>query len=323
MTRQRAALAGLLLLAAATVWLEHRFGALSSAWLWLQVEAITQQRVLHRQLAAALHLATEQPVTASAWLAWLSFLYGVFHAVGPGHGKLVVTTYLATRPTRLLPSLLLTASASLLQGLVAIVAVHVALWSLGWTFRDTGTLVSTLTAVSFALVVAVGLYLTVQGLRQLQRSLRPMLVAPAVPPGAGAGADHDHDHAPGCPGHAVAAPSGASVREMAGIVLSIGLRPCSGAILVLALAHGLDLVWGGILAVAAMSVGTALAIGALALITVHARAAAQRLFADSPDRPRRTAWIGAALRLLGGMAVTIVGAALLAGALSAPRHPLL
>jgi ABC-type nickel/cobalt efflux system permease component RcnA len=47
-------------------------------------------------------------------------------------------------------------------------------------------------------------------------------------------------------------------------VLSVGLRPCSGAILVLVLAYAMNLVWAGVAAVMAMSAGTALTVSALA-----------------------------------------------------------
>lgn len=52
-----------------------------------------------------------------------SLSYGVLHALGPGHGKVVIVTYLATHPVRLKSSLKLTFAASLVQGLVAIALV--------------------------------------------------------------------------------------------------------------------------------------------------------------------------------------------------------
>jgi ABC-type nickel/cobalt efflux system permease component RcnA len=55
------------------------------------------------------------------------------------------------------------------------------------------------------------------------------------------------------------------------VILAIGLRPCSGAVLVLILAAVMDLMWHGALAVMAMSVGTAVTVVALAILATKAR----------------------------------------------------
>ena len=60
-------------------------------------------------------------------------------------------------------------------------------------------------------------------------------------------------------------------REVAGVVLAIGLRPCTGAVLVLILASVMDLIWHGVFAVVAMSVGTAITVVILAILAVKAR----------------------------------------------------
>ena len=46
-------------------------------------------------------LKTEKPL-ASLWpLVMISFLYGVLHAAGPGHGKVVVFSYFISRRARI------------------------------------------------------------------------------------------------------------------------------------------------------------------------------------------------------------------------------
>ena len=65
-----------------------------AAWIY------STQSGLHRALATALASVSEQGAGAAWWLATLSFLYGIFHAAGPGHGKVVLSTYLATHESR-------------------------------------------------------------------------------------------------------------------------------------------------------------------------------------------------------------------------------
>lgn len=74
-----------------------------------------------------LQAVAENPAAAGLSLLGFSFVYGVLHALGPGHGKIVITTWLATHPAKLKSSIGLTLAASLLQGLVAIALVVVVL----------------------------------------------------------------------------------------------------------------------------------------------------------------------------------------------------
>ena len=105
---------------------------------------------------------------------------------------------------------------------------------------------------------------------------------------------------------------------MAGVILSIGIRPCSGAVLVLAVANLFAIPWTGVAAVAAMSAGTALAVAALALLVLSARhLAAALIVTDSPA----VALAGQFLALLGGLIIFALGATLLAGSFG-PAHPL-
>ncbi|WP_422363221.1 nickel/cobalt transporter [Pyruvatibacter mobilis] len=251
---------------------------LTQTILYIQAE---QQR-LHRALAGAIRtLKAEGSVTAAWALISLSFLYGVFHAAGPGHGKAVLSTYLVTQPTALKKSLALAAASSFMQGVTAIVVVLGVLTVLGVALRSSGMIVQWLEAASFALVACVGAWL-------IWRSLRVLF--PQLVPAGGGHHHHHHDHGHGhghghhhdhdCDAHGCGhthmptpqqASAAGSLREMAGVVFSIGVRPCSGAILVLVFAQVAGMTLAGIAAVLAMSAGTALAVALIALAAVGLR----------------------------------------------------
>ena len=81
---------------------------------------------------------------ATSWaLVAHSFLYGVFHAAGPGHGKIVISTYILTNESQLRRGLLLSISCSLCQGLAAIVAVDLTAELLSTTLRQAEALLPT------------------------------------------------------------------------------------------------------------------------------------------------------------------------------------
>ena len=63
-------------------------------------------------------------------------------------------------------------------------------------------------------------------------------------------------------------------------IVAVGLRPCSGAILVLVFALAQGLFWAGVVATLVMGVGTAITVAIIAMIAVGARTWAKR-FTDS------------------------------------------
>lgn len=310
-------------------------------WHSLVAEIITQQRTLHRGLASAMMaLSRREDITDWLDLMLLSLGYGVFHALGPGHGKAVVATYLLTHRAALTRGLVMTASAALLQGVVAIVMVTVLVLGFGWLTRDAMAGTVWVEKASFIAVTALGLWLVYRAGRGLQR----LGTGAASPPAAGtlqpgalrltaaqpvsAGVMTPVHHAGSAPCHCCGRAhhidpmtSGRHWREMVAAIVSIGLRPCSGAVMVLGVAAMLGFWWAGVLAVLAMSVGTALSTSLLAAFTVLARVRMAHLFQRAGTR--RPLGIGYALALMGGVLITLLGIALLMNAPGAALSPLM
>ncbi|WP_253592830.1 nickel/cobalt transporter [Bradyrhizobium elkanii] len=94
-------------------------------------------------------------------------------------------------------------------------------------------------------------------------------------------AQHVHDehcgHSHGPTPAELAGPGG--WRRGLGAILTVGIRPCSGAILVLVFALAQGLFWAGIAATFVMGLGTAITVAAIALVAVLARGVAERLSA--------------------------------------------
>jgi ABC-type nickel/cobalt efflux system permease component RcnA len=113
-----------------------------------------------------------------------------------------------------------------------------------------------------------------------------------------------------------------STRALAGIVVSIGIRPCTGAILVLLVAHTLGLRAAGIGAVVAMAVGTAATTSALAVVSVFARHVAMRLMRALRGTPSTIGIVLELAALGGGLLIFLLGASLFHAAAVQPAHPL-
>ncbi len=132
-------------------------------WLWLAwpqvlLQSAVWQRSLNLELSQLLQAVADNPSAAGLSLLGFSFVYGVLHALGPGHGKIVITTWLATHPSKLKSSIALTLAASLLQGMVAIALVVVVLTLLQLPARQLHLSSFWLEKGSYLLVGALGLY---------------------------------------------------------------------------------------------------------------------------------------------------------------------
>jgi ABC-type nickel/cobalt efflux system permease component RcnA len=296
--------------------------------------ALTMQRELQHGLAEAMRAVQHSEATALWSLTGLGFLYGVFHAVGPGHGKVVITTYVATHESRLARGIALSFLASLLQGMTAIVVVGGAALALGRSMRETQHTALLLETGSYGLVVLLGLYLIWRSGRRLYARAASRRAGPQDYPRRGhaevdhGGLRHAHGKAhPGCcHSHWVSAADLAaapSLRHFAMTVLSVGLRPCSGAILVLILAAGMHLLLAGTAAVVAMSIGTGITVASLAALSVYARRTALLVADHLSGEARRVVAVFDVAALLGGALIVLFGIGLLQASVMVAQHPLL
>ncbi|AWP31975.1 nickel transporter [Pantoea vagans] len=246
-------------------------------WSQILLQSVLWQKDLHRQMTQLLQQVAEQPHQAGISLVIFSLIYGVLHALGPGHGKVVIATFLATHPSRVRTSIRLTLLASLLQGSVAIVLVTVMLVLLKTSSRQLHLSSFWLEKGSYLLVIGLGVMIGYRALRALWLALRPRPapVFRAFQP------QHQHDEHCGC-GHAhLPTPQqmngNVSWKTQMLVVGSMGLRPCSGAIMMLLFAKVIGVYGWGILSAAVMALGTALTISAIGLLVQQARSVAQRL----------------------------------------------
>ena len=93
-------------------------------------QVVVWQRDFNQIISAQLHQIKQTPTESGSILIAISFLYGVFHAIGPGHGKFFIASYLSTHESKLKTSMRLTFLSSLMQGIVAVVAVSIIVVSL-------------------------------------------------------------------------------------------------------------------------------------------------------------------------------------------------
>ncbi|EKS41080.1 nickel/cobalt transporter [Afipia broomeae] len=254
---------------------------------------------------------------SAVWaLLGISFAYGVFHAAGPGHGKAVISSYLVANEETARRGIVLSFASALMQALMAIAIVGIGAAVLNVTAGQMCGAERVIEIASYGLIAAFGARLVWSKGGGFFRALRSWRGAPSplVPAMAHA---HGHDHAHHDHGHshdthervahghahahhhdhnhpdhvhdehcghshgpepsALAGPGGWSRGLSA--VLTVGIRPCSGAILVLVFALAQGLFWAGVAATLLMGLGTAITVSAIAIIAVSAKGLAGRMAA--------------------------------------------
>ncbi len=254
---------------------------------------LTQQAEFNRAMTAAAR-AIRTDTSALTGLIGLAFAYGVFHAAGPGHGKAIVASYVIANEAQLRRGAAIATAAALLQGVVAIVLVGVIALAIGGTRTAMTRSVNAIELASYAAIAGFGLWLLFRKLRGLAALWRG---------DDGEACNHFHMPEPG-------AVSRWSLRDAAAAVFAAGVRPCTGAVLILIFTLSQGILWAGVLATLAMAAGVAATTSGIAAMAVYFKKLSVRL---ATGRGGFGLWAIAILETLAAVAVTALGFLLLFG----------
>jgi ABC-type nickel/cobalt efflux system permease component RcnA len=233
---------------AAAVEAAPAFGAGAMRWL-----AQSQYR-LNEAIADAFHdVETGRSRAALALVLGLAFLYGVLHAVGPGHGKSVVASYFVAHHARWRSGVLMGSLISAIQGASAIVLVGILALLLGAKQIQILNRGNVVAFVSYGLILVLGAWM-------FYRAATGRLHAHDGD-ATEQGDDHRHDR-----GHH-------HHRLDRRLILATGLTPCASAIIILLFALANRAFGLGVIAVAVLTVGMAVTISTVGVATVLGRRA--------------------------------------------------
>jgi nickel/cobalt transporter (NicO) family protein len=248
---------------------------------------LAKQSEFYREMSSTIRAAKSDGSAVWTLLA-ISFAYGIFHAAGPGHGKAVISSYLVANQETARRGIVLSFASALLQALVAVVLVGICAWLLNATAQTMCGAEKAIEIASYALIAAFGARLVWTKGGGFMRALQAKRPEPALVVAHHHHHDHghpDHVHDEHC-GHShgpmpdkLAGPGG--WQRGLGAIFAVGLRPCSGAILVLVFALAQGLFWAGIAATFVMGLGTAITVATIAVLAVSAKDVARRLSGGS------------------------------------------
>jgi len=296
---------------------------------------LAKQAEFYRMLSGLIR-AAKADGSAAYTLLGISFLYGMFHAAGPGHGKAVISSYLVANNETWRRGIVLSFASAILQAFTAIAVVGIAAALLGATAKAMGNTVRVIEIVSYALIILIGLRLLWVKGRAFLHLLRGETHAHHGHDhghnhnhhdhGHGHHShDHDHHHDHGDEASAWGHAHAPEPQELTGrhwlrrgltAIVAVGLRPCSGAIIVLVFALAQGLFWIGVASTFVMGLGTAITVAIIATLAVGARGLAGRL---AKTKPGVGMILVRGLETAAALVIVLFGTALLTGYIVSER----
>jgi ABC-type nickel/cobalt efflux system permease component RcnA len=207
-------------------------------------------------------------------LILISFVYGVVHAAGPGHGKAVAMSYMVSRDSDVRGCVLLGNFIALFHGLSGIILVLIIHFVLQNTVMGSLESVTRITQIiSYSLIALVGMFLLVKNLYSWHRRTETGISSPLS------------------------------------TALIVGMIPCPGVVLIMLFAMSLHMLWLGLLLAVIMIVGMAVTISAV----VAAGVTGKSMLLGALDRRNKTVTIvERTLNIAAALIVTILGLTFLA-----------
>lgn len=291
----RRALGGALLLAFAVL-----------AWLWwsgafeqVAVWAAGEQRNFQNGIARTLRALRGGNAGAFALLMTSCFAYGFFHAIGPGHGKLLVGGYGLARSVPMLRLSVIALLSSLGQAVTAIVLAYGGLWLLGVTReRMVGAAENWLAPLSYGLIALIGGWLVWRGMARLRRTR----VTHVHSHEGDACASCGHRHGPSLE----EAQTATGLRDALVLISGIAVRPCTGALFVLIITWQMGIALAGVAGAFAMALGTASVTIAVGIAATGFRGGILRSLGSASA----LTWVMPMLEIAAGVVVVVLSGAL-------------
>ena len=253
------------------------------------------QRQIHQAITEQITALKQGESLAGLWgLLLISFAYGVFHVLAPGHGKVIVSSYFIGHKAHWREGLWAGAMMAAGHTVTSIGIVTVLYLVMGFGQLQVLNNTTYIELFGYGLIILVGLWLLFNAVRKEPTTC----CAHHHEHGHSHGHAHSHHYKPKNQGTKLFAVS--------------SLVPCTGSMVILLFTLANNVLWAGILAVISVALGMWITVTTIGLLSIFLRHA---LVGDdataSPHRQKLIALmrVGAALLIIATGSVLFLGAA--------------
>ena len=198
------------------------------------------------------------------WLLFFSFLYGIIHAIGPGHGKSLVSSYFLNQNKSYVKAFSISSLIAVVHTFSAFILTYFIYTSVGFIFNSTVANVELIaTKVSAGIIILIAIYLIYRKIRNskpkinFQKNDKKFSFTTSKV---------THTESLSC-----ACNSCKTTSTDIGVILAAGIIPCPGTITIFLFTFGLGIYFVGFLSALFMSLGMSLIIFLTAILSVKIR----------------------------------------------------
>lgn len=203
-------------------------------------------------------------ISSYFWLLLFSFLYGVVHAIGPGHGKSLVASYFVSQEKSYLKAFSISSMIGIVHTFSAFLLTLIVYYSLGFIFNSALVdMEQVATKVSAVIIILIALYMIYNKIKKTRNNIN---FSVAKNPSNIRTSQQIHQNNLSCECNACKTTS-----TDIGVILAAGIVPCPGTVTIFIFTMSLGIYYVGFLSAIFMSVGMSLVIFITALISVRLR----------------------------------------------------
>ena len=247
------------------------------------------QRDLHEKMSRLTEMTREDnDLSVLFLLIGISFIYGMIHALGPGHGKFIATSYFLSRQVSLVKGLVMGTLIAILHAGSAIILVLIIYLIIRGSYLSSLEDISRIIRViSFALIMVIGIFLVVTSIYKSRGTRSPIKKSNNR--------------------------INLENRNIFSVALAVGIVPCPGAVLILLFSLSMGILAIGVLLTLVMAAGMAVSISAVASLAILTRQGLTRIV---PVNSKAARILQSGLRLSGSLFIFFIGLFLLLGSLN-------
>ncbi len=204
-------------------------------------------------------------VLSYMWLLIFSFLYGVLHAVGPGHGKTLVSSYFMQKEQSYFKAFSIASLIGVVHTFSAFLLTLIVYYVIGLMFSSTLVNIEQITTkVSAIIIILIALYMLRQ--KYKRDHIRKAPYFSVVKPNSPNVTTHHHHSGSSCSCSACKTTS-----TDLGVILAAGIVPCPGTVTIFLFTMSLGVYFIGFLSALFMSIGMSLIIFITAIVAIKVR----------------------------------------------------